>query len=428
MYKRLAGPLLIIFVAILPVILFLAFSPVNISSSDLNSGIFDLLARFTALGAISLLSLNIILSARLRIFDRLFLGMDRAYRFHRTIGGVVLILVLVHAMLVTTKYSNISLLSGYEFLKPNFDIAMMLGKLSAAGMLIAVFISMYIKIRYEWFIIIQRLLGAVIFFGGYHALFVSGTDLQTNIALLVYFIFIGGIASGLYIYRSLMHKTVQRQLMYTVESVTVSEGVSRIWLIPVGKSLAFYAGQFAFFSFNSSAVDIESHPFSISSGSDDSRLRIAVKASGDYTAAIQNVSVGDSVSVDGPYGAFSFTKKQSTKQVWIAGGIGITPFLSMAQSLPAGYEVTLFYGTKKMAEANIFMEELNLVSLKNPGFKVVLVCDEQGQRISVDMLRQVPAVDYLICAPLPMMKSLEEQLVYSGISCSNIHYEEFRLR
>jgi len=58
----------------------------------------------------------------------------------------------------------------------------------------------------------------------------------------------------------------------------------------------------------------------------------------------------------------------------------------------------------------------------------VLVCDEQGQRISVDMLRQVPAVDYLICAPLPMMKSLEEQLVYSGISCSNIHYEEFRLR
>lgn len=427
MFKKVFGPIVIVLVGLFPIILLLIGSPESHSFATKVSA-YDSLARITSLAALSLLALNIVLSARLRIFDRLFLGLDRTYRFHRIIGGSVLILVLVHAMLITAKYSSISLLSGYEYLKPNLDYALMAGKVGLSLMLAGIFVSMYVTIKYKWFINIQRLLGAVIFIGGYHALFVTGTDLKTNNWLLGYFVIIGGLAAGLYIYRSLLHKPIRRQLMYAVESVEVKLGIAQIWLKPVGKALPFYAGQFGFFRFNSAAVDDESHPFTISSGSDDARLRLSIKALGDYSTSIQGVSAGDTVMVEGPYGNFSFTKVSSNKQAWIAGGVGITPFLSMAQSLPTGYDVTLLYCTRTLAEANIFLDELQQVSQRNPGFKVVTVSQDKGQRLSVDMLKKANLTDYLLCAPIGMMRDVESQLVAAGVPSGNIYYEEFELK
>ena len=427
MIQRLRGPLLIVFAGLLPVLLLLISSQ---QSTDFSSPVttYDTLARMAGLSALSLLALNIILSARLAIFDRLFLGLDRAYRFHRIIGGSVLILLLTHAMLITAKYSSVSLLSGYEFLKPNLDIALMAGKFALLVMLSLIFISIYITVRYKWFIMIQRLLGAMIFIGGYHALFVSGTDLQNNLLLLVYFIAVGGLAAGLYVYRSLLHKSLSKKLSYVVDSVDFSENITRIWLQPLKKSLAFYAGQFGFFRFSSAAVTDESHPFSISSGSNDSRLRISVKSIGDYTSSIRNIQIGDKVSVEGPYGNFSFTKVRSRNQVWVAGGIGVTPFLSMAHSLPAGYTVTLYYCTRTLAEAKLFLDELEQVSNTNPSFRVVPVCNDQDQHLDIETVRKLDASDYLLCAPLPMMHAIEKQLINSGVSRAHIHYEEFRLK
>lgn len=427
MLKEIKGPLLVIVIGIIPACLMLTISPAAFNLSN-SAYIIDFFGRITGLVALSLLALNIILSARLAIFDRLFLGMDRAYRIHRIIGGLILILVLIHAMLTTAKYSNISLLSGYEFLKPNLDIALMAGKFALLTLLAGVFISMYITIRYKWFINIQRLIGAMIFFGGYHALFTTGTDLQTNEVLMGYFILIGGLATGLYIYRSILHKSIKNQLKYTVESVSVKDNITQIWLRPLGKALAFYAGQFGFFRFHSSAVNNESHPFSISSGSDNSNLRLSIKSTGSYTTALKNIVSGDTVSVEGPYGNLSFTKMPSTKQVWIAGGIGITPFLSMAQSLSNLYEITLFYCTKTFAEAEFYLQELEQVATNNPGFKIVTVSSDQNQHLSIETLKQIDAGDYLLCASTFMMKSIEKQLIDTGVPRKHIHYEDFNLK
>jgi predicted ferric reductase len=266
----------------------------------------------------------------------------------------------------------------------------------------------------------------LIFVGGYHALFVSGSDILTNLPLFLYFNLLGGSAAGLYIYRSLFHKSIVRKLEYTVHSVTNISNITIIWLKPKANALAFYAGQFAFFKFSSDAVDEESHPFTISSGSDNDNIRLAAKASGDYTSRLRGLNIGDSVQVEGPYGQFSFTKIRSTKQVWVAGGIGITPFLSMANSLPTNIRVTIYYCVQSLPQA-IFLDELNNIALSKPGLKIVTVCSDQNQRLTAKDIAVDPADDYLLCAPPAMMQDLESQLVSNGVSKNNIHYEDFKL-
>lgn len=414
-YKKILGPLLIIIIALFPIVLWLA-----------GGGTGDVLAKVTALGALALLSFNIILSARLPVFDRLFLGLDRAYRAHRIIGGTVIILGMLHSALIVFKYSSISLLSGYELIKPNTDIPLMAGKFALAAMVFFVVISLYINIKYQWFITVQRLLGAMIFVAGYHALFVAGSDMRTNSLLFAYFVVLGGSAAGLYIYRSLMHKSVRRKLAYQVMSVEDKQDITTIWLKPLGKALAFYAGQFAFFQFQSKAVDEESHPFSLSSNSNDANLRIAVKNSGDYTARLSGIAAGDGVMVEGPYGQFSFSKQTDKRQVWVAGGIGITPFVSMAQSLPADYSVTLYYCTNSLDEA-IFLDELNEIAATKPNLKIITVCTDQQQRITAKQIVDPAVGEYLLCAPPSMMHDLEEQLVKENVPRSSISYEDFAL-
>lgn len=413
--KALVGPLLTIMIALVPIALWATGGVAT-----------DPLAKATALSALALLSFNIILSARLPIFDRLFLGLDRAYRAHRLIGGTVIILGMLHAALIVFKYSSISLLSGYEFIKPNTDIPLMAGKFALAAMMFFVVISLYITIKYQWFITVQRLLGAMIFVAGYHALFVTGSDMRTNGPLLAYFVVLGGAAAGLYCYRSLMHKSVKRTLAYEVTKVDNRQNITTIWFKPLGKALAFYAGQFAFFQFHSKAVDGESHPFSMSSDSNDSNLRISAKNSGDYTSMLPNVLAGDKVEVEGPYGQFSFAKQTGKRQVWVAGGIGITPFLSMAQSLPSDYHVTLYYCAMNFEQA-IFLDELNELAAKNPNLKIVTVFTHLHQRVTGQQVISPNAQEYLLCAPPSMMHDLEEQLVKEGVPRSSISYEDFAL-
>jgi predicted ferric reductase len=89
------------------------------------------------------------------------------------------------------------------------------------------------------------------------------------------------------------------------------------------------AGQFAFVTF---VKQEGSHPFTIASASETSLSRVVfqIKALGDYTKALgTKLASGQSVMIEGPYGRFTLDHASSdSPQLWVAGGIGITPFLS----------------------------------------------------------------------------------------------------
>ena len=106
------------------------------------------------------------------------------------------------------------------------------------------------------------------------------------------------------------------------------------------------SGQFAFVTFH---ADEGPHPFTIAScWNDDGRIRFVIKALGDYTRSLsKRLQVDDTVKVEGPYGRFNF-ESDAPHQIWIGGGIGITPFIARMGDLArtkGGEAVDLFHTT-----------------------------------------------------------------------------------
>jgi len=77
---------------------------------------------------------------------------------------------------------------------------------------------------------------------------------------------------------------------------------------------------------------MEAHPFSMSRRPDGTRLRLTIKAVGDFTRRIPGLKPGVRVLIDGPHGIFTARRSSSQKILMIAGGIGITPIRSLAKS------------------------------------------------------------------------------------------------
>ena len=137
---------------------------------------------------------------------------------------------------------------------------------------------------------------------------------------------------------------------YTIANLEKTGGALAITISPIKKGLKADPGQFGVLRFKGQGSD-EPHPFSFSKIYDDGSLRVTVKALGDFTSRIESyVKIGQPVSAQGPFGRFRFSGK--TPEVWVAGGIGITPFLAWMDALdPDGATVDLFYCVKSRSNA-----------------------------------------------------------------------------
>lgn len=418
-------------VALLPIVIWLVIMPVQFNDAK---NTFENIGKLAGLAGLALYAWNVILSARLKTYNKLFLGLDNTYRAHHFLGQLALILLIIHPITITVKHFLIAPLAAYEFIMPSLDVPFkLLGNIALFSMMLAMIITLYINVQYRFFIGAQRALGLILFIGGAHALFVGGSDLNSNgiTILRVYYLVLLALALLVYVYRSIFHGNFAKYHNYQVKNINDMGDIFEIELSPIGEPLRFKPGQFAFVKLEAEGLLGESHPFSMSSSPSSPELRFGVKKLGDYTALLSSVQKGQKVKIDGPYGTFSNEVATNKRQIWIAGGIGVTPFMSMARGIKNNdQEIDLYYSVKEPQEA-VYLKELETIQKQHNSFKVrPFYSNKQGFLDTAYVQKNsanIEGANYMVCGPGSLMKAIKAQLKEAGVAKQNINTEEFYL-
>lgn len=418
---------IIFILSIIPIIIWAFMAPMASRFVDLNT-ITTSIGQILGLVGMTLFSINLILAGRFKFLDKYFKGLDKVYANHSKIGSIAFSLILFHPLLLVVKYLAISTNQAAMFFVPFVSIPITWGILSLLLMIILLSFTLYIKLKHHIWKMSHKFMTLAFFFAVLHTLFIT-SDVSRNIFLRYYILILAGVALFVIIRKAIFDYFINNKLKYKVKNILqLNKDILEIEMEPVSKKINFISGQFAFFNFIGTDVSSESHPFSLSSFPEKNNLKITVKSLGDYTNLLNNLKINDDVLVDGPYGQFSYKNVSSKNQIWIAGGIGITPFYSMAQAIGEDYNIDFYYSVKEESEA-IYIKELQDISAKNPNFKFNLWSVKDKGYINGEFISQISGgtkdKDIFFCGPPVFMESLKNQFLELGVDIKKIHYENF---
>jgi len=368
---------------------------------------------------VTVFAANFLMATRAKWVENLFGGLDKMYLIHRRSGMIAVALLIAHFIVVPRDLTE-------------FNIGKPLGFYALILILIGVIISaappLKKKIPYNKWINFHKLMGVFYLMAVAHGMIVHSLIKELPITR-IYIFGMAAIGVSSWIYRAFLYRLFNKQLDYTVGSIEdLGQGITEIKLKPLGDNLIFRAGQFAFFTFPTLSKR-EQHPFTISSHPYQDELRITVKGLGDYTNDFSNkIKVGDPAKVEGPFGHFSSKYVKELEQVWIAGGIGITPFLSLDRDVYTN-KVKLYWCVKNKEEA-IYTEELSAVSKDNLNFEFVIWNSDEKGHLTTDKLdiSDFKTKAFLLCGPQTLKNSVFKQLEEKGVKRDRIYDEEFTFR
>lgn len=395
-----------------------------------------------ALGFVGLamLGLQFILTARFKAIEAPY-GVDIMLRFHREISTAAFLIILAHPALILWRDQSFAILNLLE--QPPRVWFAVLATLTLTALIVTSRWRMKFHLQYEtWRIIHGSLAIATLIFALGHVIGVGHyiADLWQQMLWILM-----GLASlSVLFYLRFFKPAAMKRKPWKVAEVR-SEG-GDVWTVacePDGhEGFEFDAGQFAWLTLWESPFSMEEHPFSISSSAlRPERLEFTIKDLGDFTASIKDLPPGSTAYIDGPYGAFSFENYPAAGYVMIAGGIGITPLMSMLRTL-ADYgdtrPILLIYAAK-VAENITFYSELQALEETLEYLRVVYVLESppegwQGETGYVTpelldkYLPEYPARhQYFLCGPPAMLIHVEEALLAVGAPLTHLHAEIFNL-
>ncbi|MFL1895230.1 fatty acid desaturase [Aquimarina sp. 2-A2] len=180
--------------------------------------------------------------------------------------------------------------------------------------------------------------------------------------------------------------------------------------------------------------------YSICSSPNSGTLKIGIKRvlNGKLSnALLDQLTVGSMVNVKGPFGTFNLRETignqksyKISQHIFIAGGSGITPILSMLEkALEDGLSsLSLIYGCRSNQDV-MFKERLEKLSQRySSQFKLQIVYEVLTTNYQIDLLKEkVSNACYYICGPAPMMQASKDALKHNGVCDSHIFYEEFKV-
>ncbi len=285
--------------------------------------------------AVLLFSCALVLATLLPVIERAFGGLDRVAQWHRHTAVAAVILMILHTPFVSSTIANPSGL-GLGLAYVSFAGLLFLAIWSLAPSLRAAKWSRLVRhlasLSHERWLTGHRLTGLFVAAAVAHGAIIDPV-LKASTTLRVTYLVVGGIGIVAYIYRELFARFVVPIYDYTVADVKrPNDTTIDVFLKPVGRSLSFEPGQFLFLAFG--GVDgWQRHPFSVASAPTEELLEVSIRAAGDYTRELRDeLQPGTPAKAAGPFGGFDY-RPGGQHQIWIAGGVGITPFMSWIRAL-----------------------------------------------------------------------------------------------
>jgi predicted ferric reductase len=398
--------------------------------------------RNFALIGFMILTLQFLIAARVKWIERAF-GFDILIRFHRLIALAAVGLLLLHPLLLAYGGMGWKLLIGLDL-----PWSIWVGKAALILLVANAALSMVqtrIGLSFEkWRLGHDLLAPAILVLIAVHSWF-AGDDLE---ALTMQALWVGLVllAASMFVFHRFVRPSMLRKQTYTVRDVRKETG--DVWTVelapPEGQDVPEHLpGQFHFLTFfRDPALPVEEHHWTISSSpTRKDVLSSTIKAVGDFTSTVGQTKPGDTAAVHGPFGRFSYLVHPEERDlVFLAGGIGITPIMSMLRHMrDTGDDrsVVLLYANRRQ-EQIVFRRELDEMTAGGaPNLKLVHVLSRPedgwtGERGHIDRTLiekhcgQDPAgKTFYVCGPARMAEALISALRSMGVRERMIRREIF---
>ncbi len=398
----------------------------------------------SALGycGLTIVLLELALVSKIRWISGLF-GQDALLRFHRRMGILGVVLLVLHAVL--------ALMGGYPLswlnpLNPESPGPMRWGVVSTLFLLVLVGLSLTrrtLRLSYEMWEVSHGALADLALAAAFvHALLFGTYAQQRPMAILLQVY--AATALALRIWFRFVRPAMLWFKPWVVLRNTAERGASRTLLLkPLGHpGFTFEPGQFAWLITGSTPFHWDRHPISMSSAAPDEtghEIAFTIKDLGDWSGGVVPlIAPGQRVWVDGPHGVFTADRQQGAGYVFIAGGSGIGPLFSMVRTLSARGDarpLLLIFGCRT-PESITFREEIEQLRLSH-NLKVVYVVEnappdwtgERGQVNGALLRKHLPPkfarYQFFVCGPEAMMDAVEKDLGELGVPADHVQTERF---
>jgi predicted ferric reductase len=383
---------------------------------------------------LSFLLLAGIISVRIPGFDVCFGGLTRLWKFHHGLGAAAFLLVMAHPLLLAFASARGSVQAAAAVLFPNAAVWSVWAGWAAFTAL-AIFLAptfwFFGRPEYQRWKALHALSGLVVVLAVAHALPLS-RSLPGNWGKAVWLGY-GGLALTAFVYRKCVAPASTRKAYTVVKICPVSRDVVELTFAPEKELLRYRTGQFVYLTPldpGLAAGRNEEHPYTLSSAPSEPALRVAIKDAGDATRALQTVAMGSQALIEGPYGDFFPAQSKTARELWIAGGIGLAPFLSRARALSPEDEVDvhLIYCVQDKTRAH-FLSELEAIAGKISGFKLWKhFFSREGSLTGAFIAGRCPdfsAREIYVCGPPPLIQAARRELRRRQVPAARFHSEDF---
>ena len=384
-----------------------------------------------AVGAAAVVAMaqTLILAARPPLVEPLFGGLDRMYRVHKWLGISAMVLMILHQQ-IEPDFERTVRETGLG------ELGEEAGELAFNALLALIAVSWFrrlpfigLEIPYQIWRFSHRFMGALFAIVVFHQFFVDmPTGVDPSLSILLNTFGIAGVVA--WIFTELVAPQLRRR-EFTVSEISQTGDTTTLTLSPRGRAMRWRPGQFAFVRAPEAGLS-EPHPFTIASAPrPDGTLTFSIRALGGWTRSLPaTLRAGTRVQVEGPYGRFDF-RKGGARQFWLAGGIGITPFLAWAESLTEAErrDIHLVHCVRTQEES-IGVETLRAAAARNPRFSFEVVVTTRDGRLTAERLISaapfaVRDADLWFCGPTGLKDGILKGLKVKGQTPRRVRFELF---